>query len=139
MLHAQYFSYIQIWYTHPFVYRVYVYMTNFEREAYNKRTTQYVLYFSFSFIQKKKQKSDTFFQNWKFQNLNYATIWNPGLFFFWFMDHMVGEVKWVKNKIISGKKSRKSLVNVLFNNTCNSLVIIFSLVCASALSRLQMQ
>ena len=41
MLHAQNFSYIQIWYTHPFVYRVYVYMTNFEREAYNKRTTQY--------------------------------------------------------------------------------------------------
>ena len=82
MLHAKNFSYIQIWYTHPFLYRVYVYMTNFEREAYNKRTTQYVLYFSFSFIQKKKQKSDTFFQNWKFQNLNYATIWNPGLFFF---------------------------------------------------------
>ncbi len=41
MLHAQNFSYIQIWYTHPFEYRVYVYVTNFEREAYNKRTTQY--------------------------------------------------------------------------------------------------
>ena len=44
MLHAQNFSYIQIWYTHPFVYRVYVYMTNFEREAYNKRKTQYDLF-----------------------------------------------------------------------------------------------
>ncbi len=41
MLHAQDLSYIQIWYTHSFVYRVYEYKTNFEREAYNKRTTQY--------------------------------------------------------------------------------------------------
>jgi len=35
MLHAQNLSYIQICYTHPFVYIVYVYKTNFEREATN--------------------------------------------------------------------------------------------------------
>ncbi len=33
MLHAQNFSSIQICYTHPFVYIVYAYKTNFEREA----------------------------------------------------------------------------------------------------------
>ncbi len=37
MLHAQNLSFIQIWYTRPFVYKA-----NFEREAYNKITTQYV-------------------------------------------------------------------------------------------------
>ncbi len=33
ILHAQNLTYIQIWYTHPFVYIVYVYKRSFEHEA----------------------------------------------------------------------------------------------------------
>jgi hypothetical protein len=41
MLHAQNFSYIHILYTQKGVYIIFEYKKNFEREAYNKRTTQY--------------------------------------------------------------------------------------------------